>query len=351
MPPIRLLSVFAFISFAALAEIGTECGPDRECLINVPGTQCADGTPSFITLTQRANAKKLLIYFQGGGACWSQSSCEQGLASKLTRSEDATDWATGSGIHDKSDPKNPFSADYNVITVPYCTGDVYTGARTINYGSTSNPYMIRHVGYENTLKNLQKIRELVPSPEKVVLLGCSAGGIGVYYHLRNLNETYPSIPKYVISDAGTPFAPPFVNQTNYQKIMANWGAEATLPENIRDFGSLIEQNTKNFPDIRFGFVSSYRDRTMSLFAFAIGTLTPGAAVKNTIVHLADTHLKGATNAHVFYTETNLHCQTPENLASVESMGTNLGQWMGDMVNDSVAWASERPDLDHAVLAQ
>lgn len=210
-----------------MATIPTDCGDDRECLIELAGSSCADGTPSYFTLTKRAGAKNLLIYFSGGGACWSKQSCEAGYAQTLTREEEPTDWTDGQGIHSKHDKKNPLATDYNIITVPYCTADAYTGNRTADYGTQRAPYVIRHVGYENVKKTLAAVKTLYPTPGKVVLAGCSAGGIGVTYHLRNLAATYPEARKYVVSDAGTPFRPPFVHEKNYRQIMASWGADTT----------------------------------------------------------------------------------------------------------------------------
>jgi len=85
---------------------------------------------------------------------------------------------------------------------------------------------------------------------------CSAGGIGVTYHLRNLAAAYPETQKYVVSDAGTPFRPPYVYEKNYREIMANWGADTTLPldpstgKPVADLGQLAKFNTREFPDIR-----------------------------------------------------------------------------------------------------
>lgn len=339
------------VSSGLKAEISKECGNDRECLIEVPGAVCADGTPSYITLTKRANAKHLLVYLKGGGACWSKSTCEKGYAKPLTRREDATEWTEGRGIHSKSDKNNPFGQDYNVITVPYCTGDVYAGNRTTNYGSDDRPYVIQHHGYENVKLSLAKAKELFPTPEKAALVGCSAGGIGAYYHLRNFAGAFPQAKKYVVSDAGTPFRPPYIYDERYRAIMTSWGAENTLPSDAKNFAEVMKHNTKNFGDVKFGFISSYGDTVMAFFALTAGSPSAFTAVKKSIIDASDNAIgRDSAHARVFYTESSRHCHTPESLGDIVSEGRSLGDWLHDMTEDYNQWDNVRPDLRRDVQA-
>jgi hypothetical protein len=325
------------------------CVDGKECLIDLPGSSCGDGTQSYFTLTKRTGAKHLLIYLNGGGACWDKDTCSGGYVETLTRQETATDWAGGTGIQNSQDPTNPFAKDYNVITVPYCTGDAYTGGATVDYGTSAQPFVVHHQGYQNIKLVLSAVKQLYPDPDKVVLLGCSAGGIGAYVHERNLADTYPDAAKYVVSDAGTPFKPPFVDATKYAAIMKSWGAQANLPttggQSVSDFGALLQYNIATYPKIRFGFISSYQDQVMTFFAWALGAATPLTAVHDLIVDLSD-HVLGMStpNARVFYVNGNEHCQTPFALNSITSVRSNLGEWLGDLVDDAAAWDNQRPDL-------
>lgn len=349
------LVVALFATSAASGALPANCKVGQDCLIDVEGSACADGTKSFYQVTLRPNAKKLLIYLSGGGACWDKKSCESGYASSLTRKEGYVNWEGGRGIHDASAAKNPFAKDYNIITVPYCTGDVHAGARTANYGTRANPLVIQHHGYQNILNTLKAVKDNFPEPEKVVMLGCSAGGIGAYYHLRNLAATYPDAPKYVVSDAGTPFKPPYLYAKNYDNVMKAWGAEGTLPAplpngSMKHFGDLIHSNTVLYPDVRFGFISSYRDVVMTFFSLSVGSPSAQTAVKNIIIDVANNDIgKDAELQKVFYTESSRHCHTGENLDGVTSLDTDLGQWMTAMVSDKYdVWETVRPDLHRRV---
>ncbi len=345
-----LLSAWAFgWAMVSSAAISTNCQDNKECLIELPGSTCADGTPSFITLTRRPTAKHVLVYLTGGGACWDAQTCKKGLANPLTRTETPTDWNNGDGIGDATDSNNPFAADYSVVTVPYCTGDVHAGARTINYGTDAAPYVIRHQGFKNVQLAFDKVKSIFPNPDKVVLLGCSAGGIGAYYHMGTLAKAFPDSEKMVISDAGTPFRPPYINADKYKMVMTNWGADKTLPEGVTDFSGLIADNGKRYPDIDFGFISSYQDKTMTFFALAVGSASPFTAVRDTIIDLSDKYL-GLNNprAKVFYTNTSMHCHTVEALGGIQSGDQNLGQWLTAMVEHKKGWENERPDLTQEI---
>lgn len=344
-------------SVHAAATLSAECGPGKQCLINVPGTQCADGTPSYITLTKRAGAKNVLIYLNGGGACWDKNSCQRGFARPLTRQEVATEWEDGEGIHSRHDKGNPIDLEYDIVTVPYCTGDVYAGDRDANYGTQEEPYVIRHRGYRNIKLMLEAIKKMYPSPEKAVMIGCSAGGIGAYYHLPNFAATFPTAKKFVVSDAGTPFKPPYLSERKYQAIMKSWGAENTFPEahpgeaKSRDFFAVIQQNTKYFPDIRFGLISSLADQTMTFFALAVGSTAPFQAVRNSIVDVAEHAIgRNAENAKVFFDNGNMHCHTPHELGVMTAGGTSLGQWMTEMISESRDWQNVRADLTPSLAA-
>lgn len=329
-------------------NLPAHCQNDKECLIELPGAYCADGTRSFFTLTKRAKAKNLLIYFRGGGACWSPETCDAGYARVLTRKETATDWTNGKGIHDSQDPNNPFRKNYHVVTIPYCTGDAFTGNRVVDYLSDRAPRKMHHVGYQNAVLTLQAAKALYPSPERVAIVGCSAGGIGAYYHLRNLADAFPSAKKYVISDAGTPFRPPYVDGSKYQQIMKVWGADRTLPQwesghVASHFGEVWQYNKQFFPDVKFGFISSYGDKTMSFFAWTLGATAPFAAVKKTIIEAADQDLGNLPYGKVFYTQGTDHCHTPKKLSDSTSTKTNLGEWLTAMVSDDSTWENQRPD--------
>jgi len=348
----RLVFVSLVLSLQLFAHsFSSSCGPGKECLINLPGGICADGTQTYYTITQRPNAKKLLIYLSGGGGCWNKKGCQAGLARQLSRVEDPTDWQNGKGINDASDPLNPFREEYDVVTVPYCTGDAFTGNNTIDYGTPSDPYVIHHHGYENMQRLWGELKKSYPAPEQVALLGCSAGGIGANFHLRGLAAAYPDADKVVISDAGTPFRPPFLVDANYRRVMHAWGTDKGLPfdpnlgRQVADFGELLRFNSEQFSDIRYSFLSAYGDQVMTFFSFSVGAHGPLTAVRRNIIDVADNFIgRDNPTSKVFYIDSTSHCHTPKRLGNVKSEGTTLGAFLTAQVNHTSGWDNVRPDL-------
>lgn len=331
-------------------ELPSHCKYNEECLIEVKGMLCADDTPSYITLTARKNAEHALIFLNGGGACWSKGSCNSGFALKLTHADPNNDWEGGTGIQNASDEANPFRENYNIIHVPYCTGDVFTGNKKTNYGTESRPYVINHHGYENVLLAMDKAKSLLGTPKKVVFLGQSAGGIGVYYHLHNLNRFFPDSRKYVISDAGTPFKPPHLPQKSYDLLLNVWGAKSTLPPQVaehaqpQNFGEIIDYNTTVYPDIHFGLIQSYNDYTMTFFAQQLSASDFFNTVKKTMIDVADHYMKNKGNSKVYFIDHYQHVFTSSALHGTTSLGVSLDSWMQGMLDEKEGWQNVRPDL-------
>ena len=102
---------------------------DSEWETVVPGGDCAcaDGS-EFNFWTRQADPTKVVLFLEGGGACFDATTCA------FTADSTTYDWnispdddpALMSGIFDFANPENPF-ADYSFVYVPYCTGDVHLG--------------------------------------------------------------------------------------------------------------------------------------------------------------------------------------------------------------------------------
>lgn len=329
--------------------------------VELPGTECGDGTQSFMRVVERPQAKNLFIFLNGGGACWDKKSCgcdtkgqcDGGLATAgLTRPSPSGygEWDSGEGWRNSADPTNPIRQGYSVVEVPYCTGDVYIGNRTANYGSTSKEINVRHRGHHNMGITLKEIAKRFPSPEKIVFMGCSAGGIGVTYNVHQLKEVYPTTPSYVISDSGLPFKAPHIHANRLTEIFHSWGADKTVPtqdsgkDGIFDLGDMVRFNGEKHPEVRWGFISTYGDLTMTFFAHKVGSPNAGEAVLNNIIDVAENDL-ASPNSQVFYLEGTRHCFNGKSAGAVQSKGISFSQWTHAMIQDEANWHSIRPDED------
>ncbi|MBZ0291294.1 MAG: pectinacetylesterase family protein, partial [Anaerolineae bacterium] len=156
-------------------------------------TICAESTPYAFFVRPVSESNHLLIYFQGGGACWNTFTC--GTMSTFDPSVAADEVYTG-GIFDLENPANPL-LDYNMVFIPYCTADVFTGNRSVTYG---DDLTIEHRGYVNTQAVLNWAYEQFPQPSQVLVTGSSAGALGAIFHAADIMAHYADVPVIQLGD-------------------------------------------------------------------------------------------------------------------------------------------------------
>lgn len=324
------------------------CKYDKPCVVELPGSICGDGSPSYFSLIAKKDSTDLLIYLEPGGACWSAETCVFPHVSKLSNKSPTPSFFSEKGLLNLSDPTNPFF-NYSQVTVPYCTGDVFLGDREANYGDAEHPKIVHHRGFKNALLTMEAAKAIFSDPERVVLFGRSAGGLGVLAQLQNLDAVFPHSLKFGLADAGTPLMPPFVDEQNYLKIIDSWNAYSTLPavsssENMRSFGDLLKYNTVHFPHIRYGLIQSYEDRVMTYFAKSIGSHDSSTAVRQSIILASNEDIgPNTSNAKVFFVNGRKHILTKTSISKLKSSGMRLSEWLHLMFSLK-PWPNVRPDL-------
>ena len=326
------------------------CDGDDSCIVELPGAVCADGTPMYVSVTRRPGAKNLYIYLQGGGGCWDSTTCEcnadghcaGGLARHLSR---PTPESIRSGWHDPAVPGNPITADYNIVEVPYCTGDLFMGNRQQNFGTDDAPAILQQFGYHNLSLALAKVKEQFPSPERIVFMGSSAGGLGAMFNLHQLRREYPSVPVNLISDSGVPFKQPHVYERGLERIINIWGVKDNIPNDYYklvpgslDFGGVIKYNALRYPDHKFALIAAYDDLVMNGFSILVGTDYYLSTVSRILDDIATT--ERTPSQHVFYVSGRQHMFHQQPLMSTIAHSVTLGHWLQSMVSDSADWADE-----------
>src|SRR5262249_16310681 len=93
-----------------------------------PGTGCAHDS-SYAFFVHPGDSQRLVIYLNGGGACWNNLNCDLHGRGTFRDVIDTTQLPDQkNGIFDFANPRNP-ARDFTIIFIPYCTGDVFLGAR------------------------------------------------------------------------------------------------------------------------------------------------------------------------------------------------------------------------------
>lgn len=186
---------------------------------------CSRGTP-WVYFAKRGTVNKLLVYYQGGGACWNALTCGRALpVFKETTGPNENPANASTGFADFDNPANPFR-DWHAIVVPYCTGDVHWGDAVVQHQEGSDDATIHHRGRVNAAVAEKFAREHFVHPDQVFVTGSSAGSYGAIVNGLFLQEkAYPSTPFAVLGDGGNGV----ITREFLENDLSKWGIEQNLP--------------------------------------------------------------------------------------------------------------------------
>ena len=205
----------------AAPEDGTAAGWEQV----VPGgdCQCADGS-EFSFWVREANPKKVVFYLQDGGACFSAETCAP--ERDLYNTRRSTRARPGGGIFDFADERNPF-ADYSVVYVPYCTGDVHIGNATTEYAPGLT---VQHKGYVNGTAALDHLAATFPGATDVVVMGESAGSVAAPLYAGLVSDRLPDARITVLADGSGSYP----DVPRFNELFAAWGFGNAIPRLARE---------------------------------------------------------------------------------------------------------------------
>jgi len=323
---------------------------------DVNGMTCRDGSPTGIGY-RVGSPKKVAIYINGGGACFNAETC-----SSNPKSFNQNDWTSlvmdrgNNGIFDVNNPLNPLK-DFSFVFVPYCTGDVHSGTRTTGF-ALNDPDTQRYVGFYNFQKALNFIQPYFDrnKVEEVVLFGLSAGGYGVYVNCLEVAKRFPNAKITVINDSGPVFSDdlfPICLQLGFTGV---FGLPAP-PDILTCCGSpqigisnIYPYTSKKYPDINYGFTSSYADNTTRFFLsfgqnFCTGipgNQLPADLFRNSLIDLRENVLKPRSIWSTYYINGDTHTMLADNelFYNRNFSGMYLYEWVDKLMKGERMHISE-----------
>ena len=155
--------------------------PPAEWSTIAPGgdTLCATGRP-YSFHVRPGDASRVMIFLNGGGACWSGGLCDisTGSAPYTPFAEgDYNNPAKMGGAFDAANPENPFTG-WTQVFVSYCTGDAHLGDKDAAYTLPGGETLtIHHRGKANVQSALDWTYANYPDPARVFVGGGSAGAV------------------------------------------------------------------------------------------------------------------------------------------------------------------------------
>ena len=338
----------------------------------IDGAVCRDGSPAGFYVRYKSS-KKLLFYLEGGGACTSPGFCNYNPASAdqvlIGDVETPLGSAFGAGsgrqqpgtagIFDVNNNANPVR-DWNMIYVPYCTGDVHFGSKqNSTVPGVSQPQQF--VGHLNMLKFVSRI---VPTfrdkVDQVLLTGSSAGGFGASLNYSMVQDAFGSICVQVVDDSGPPFADRYFPVCMQKKWRALWGLDDSLPADCAecrqaDGGGLArlgEFMIRKHPNLTVGLVSSLTDEIIRLFYSAgnnncsnfetsdmignflgvNGGMVPADVYTAGLTNLCDQYISNPKNSAYFMSGgLHQHLWRPR-FYEAPTGGMTIAKWLIDFIN-------------------
>jgi pectinacetylesterase len=192
----------------------------------VPGGDCAcAGGSEFNFWVREADPTKIVLFLEGGGACFDATSC-----AFVDAPSTLYDWnisadddpARQDGIFELANEDNPF-AGYTFVYVPYCTGDVHLGNIIREY---SPEVSVHHVGAVNGLSALAHLAGNYGDAAQVVVVGESAGAIASPVYGGLVSDLLPDAQVTVFADGSGAYPD---DPGTSAAIGALWGAFANVP--------------------------------------------------------------------------------------------------------------------------
>jgi hypothetical protein len=288
---------------------------------------CYTGMPYQVNI-RPGTANKVLLYLEGGGACWNATTCFG--AAPLAKGSAGS--APNFGILDPSIAENPF-ADWNVVYAPYCDGSVFGGDNQVMYGSR----LAYHHGIRNLSAAVTQMLEAFPDPELIVVAGSSAGGFGTYSGYGVARVAYPETQILVFDDSGPGIQNPAAMQ-DIEERNENWQFRQFIPETCarcdEQITYLTEWSLERDPDLRVAYFNYLQDGVLRFF------LGLGADAFEQLLRSVtdDVHSRQGERFQRFFPQGSTHTVllSPE-FYTLAIDGTTVRQWSDGFLDGTAVW--------------
>ncbi len=244
------------------------------------GAICSDGSQFKFFVNFAEDSDNLLVYFEPGGACWDFETCSGNTPLGAANPNGIPDthmdkYGVLSPILSRVDPQNP-SRDWNLVFIPYCTGDVHTGNRVMTYDDPEGvrePLVYHHNGHDNVSAVIDYLGGQFPQIDRMMLTGCSAGGTGSIINYHFFRERLQVERAYLLNDSGPIFPSSGFSAPLHQKIRSSWDVDPileTIPEGnllADDFGKLNSILANLYPEDRLTTAYFKRDFNYSRYSY------------------------------------------------------------------------------------
>jgi hypothetical protein len=261
------------------------------------GAACGDGSPYRFFVNRTPLNQNVTMVYEGGGACWDQKAClgegrlgatnPNGIPANYMQTINVA-FGLVTPFNARNSPQAVSTQDWNMIFLPYCTGDVHSGSKLTVYDDAypERPRVQHHAGQANIRAAAAWLRDNLGQPDQLMLTGYSAGGVGSTTTYALVRETLqPTGRATLLADSG-PLVPAPRGSTPeerpaillHETIRVAWGLDE--PEGLvtqyaglidgfdpDDLGSVNAALARTYPQDRLGFMVFTRDTNFSAFSY------------------------------------------------------------------------------------
>jgi hypothetical protein len=282
------------------------------------GAVCANGSQYKYFVNFSETSSDLVVFLEGGGACSNYDDCSNGrpfntdcikepagaecirdnypaVYLHLDALEPLTSLTEPLGVINGDVPVelaypllssntdiNPMG-DWNRVFIPYCTGDTYLGSRVHTYvdpDGVGPDVEFHHMGHQNMLLVIEELNEMFANVPKMMVGGCSAGGVGSLNNYPFIRSGIEGSQKgYLLADSG-PIVPTTLpngepsNQSLFAAVLPIWGVDTmiqSLPMGAdritADFGEVNAVVSEAFPNDRLSVSIFERDYNFTVAVY------------------------------------------------------------------------------------
>jgi len=246
------LGLTQYVGLIDPIEYSTEDGVTTYTFDKAQGPMCMRGADYRMSVRD-ADSDDLVIFMQGGGACWSD------FCLVVTG---APAGMPGIDILDREMEANPV-ADWDAVYLPYCDGSFFLGdaEHDDNIYDMGPRY---HHGLANLTAALEVAALRFPNPSRILLAGSSGGAYGLLLAGPLLRHYYPDVELILMADSGVGIARDG-DMAYTQVLLDEFNLDRFIPEDCPDcldnghmtgiLGWFLERD----PNARIGMYSSWYD--------------------------------------------------------------------------------------------
>ncbi len=293
----RWLAALAFTLLAPCAMAGYFQWDVVELPVS-SGAACGDGTPYRFFVNRTPFTTNTVVMYEGGGACWDQDSClgkghlsasnPNGIPPDYLSKLDTAAFGLITPFTARLDPFDQVrTQSWNIVYLPYCTGDVHTGSAMKVYTDTdpAHPRVEFHRGQANVDGAAHWLRATIGQPGELLLTGFSAGGAGSAATYALMRDTLQPGRSSLLADSGPLFPAPRASTPQqspslplHNRIREAWGLDepgGMIPRfagrpgfDPNDLGSVSAAMALSYPQDRFQYALFQTDGIFSAFSYA-----------------------------------------------------------------------------------